>query len=91
MPYNKGNRLMRVKMVQHAVGQGGLFCGNLAAGDKPLRWVIDCGSNQPVALTREIISVASGMATPTLTSAMRLKRTHRQISIMSLKNGHRVW
>lgn len=51
---------MQVKMVQHAVGQGGLFSGELTAQGKPLRWVYDCGSNQRDALRREIKRVASG-------------------------------
>ncbi|SEN81247.1 hypothetical protein SAMN02990966_00169 [Rhodospirillales bacterium URHD0017] len=51
---------MRVKMVQHAVGQGGLFCGELTMGAKPLRWIYDCGSNQPGELSREITAVAAG-------------------------------
>ena len=49
---------MHVKMVQHPVGQGGLHYGELTLGQKPLRWVYDCGSNQIDALTREISSVA---------------------------------
>lgn len=51
---------MRVKMTQRAVGQGGLFSGELSAGAKPLRWVYDCGSNQPDALQREIAAVSQG-------------------------------
>ncbi len=51
---------MKVRMVQHAVGQGGLTCGTLEAGGKPLRWVYDCGSNQLDALAREIEIVAGG-------------------------------
>lgn len=51
---------MKVKMVQHAVGQGGMFCGELSSGDAPLRWVYDCGSNQADALKREVGVVASG-------------------------------
>lgn len=51
---------MQVKMVQHAVGQGGLFCGDLTKGAKPLRWVYDCGSNQRHDLSREISAVAAG-------------------------------
>jgi hypothetical protein len=51
---------MQVKMVQHAVGQGGLHCGELTLGHKPLRWVYDCGSNQADALKREISSIAEG-------------------------------
>lgn len=51
---------MQVKLVQHAVGQGGLFCGTLTLGKKPLRWVYDCGSNQASDLAREIGRVAHG-------------------------------
>ena len=49
---------MKVTMVQHTVGQGGLHYGELTLGQKPLRWVYDCGSNQADALKREIGSVA---------------------------------
>ncbi len=49
---------MQVRMVQHTVGQGGLHYGELTLGQKPLRWVYDCGSNQADALKREIGSVA---------------------------------
>ncbi|MCW2338152.1 hypothetical protein M2337_002385 [Sphingobium sp. B2D3A] len=51
---------MQVRMVQHAVGQGGLFSGELTGQGKPLRWVYDCGSNQRDALRREIKTVAGG-------------------------------
>lgn len=51
-------KMMRVRMTQRAVGQGGLFSGALSAGGKPLRWLYDCGSNQPDALLREIAAVA---------------------------------
>jgi len=51
---------MQIKMVQHAVGQGGLFGGELTTQGKPLRWVYDCGSNQRDALRREIKTVAGG-------------------------------
>lgn len=51
---------MQVKMIQHAVGQGGLFSGELRTTGKPLRWVYDCGSNQTDALRREIKTVADG-------------------------------
>lgn len=51
---------MQIKMMQHAVGQGGLFSGTLTTQAKPLRWVYDCGSNQRDALRREIKAVASG-------------------------------
>ncbi|RAK18960.1 metallo-beta-lactamase superfamily protein [Salipiger aestuarii] len=49
---------MQVRMVQRAVGQGGLHCGELTLGHKPLRWVYDCGSNQADALKREVGSIA---------------------------------
>lgn len=51
---------MQVRMVQHAVGQGGLFSGELSTSGKPLRWVYDCGSNQRDVLRREIKTVAGG-------------------------------
>lgn len=51
---------MEVKLIQHAVGQGGLFSGTLSAGGKPLRWAYDCGSNQSEPLSREIGTVAAG-------------------------------
>jgi len=51
---------MQLRIVQHAVGQGGLHCGELTLGQKPLRWVYDCGSNQADALKREIASIARG-------------------------------
>lgn len=51
---------MIVTMVQHAVGQGGLFSGELVKHGKPLRWVYDCGSNQRDALQRGINAVAGG-------------------------------
>ena len=49
---------MHVKMIQHPVGQGGLHYGEITFGQKPFRWVYDCGSNQTDALNREIASVA---------------------------------
>ena len=51
---------MQFKLVQHAVGQGGMFSGELQTRGKPLRWVYDCGSNQRDALRREIKTVAIG-------------------------------
>ena len=51
---------MHVKMVQHPIGQGGLFCGELTVGATPMRWVYDCGSNQRDELKREITVVAAG-------------------------------
>ena len=50
---------MDVRMVQHPVGQGGLFSGLINAGGRPFRWVYDCGSNQPEALARERSRVAA--------------------------------
>ncbi|CCF19984.1 protein of unknown function [Pseudorhizobium banfieldiae] len=50
---------MQVKMVQHAVGQGGLFSGELRTQRTSWRWVYDCGSNQRDALRREIKITAS--------------------------------
>lgn len=50
---------MQIKMIQHAVGQGGLFSGELKILRQQLRWVYDCGSNQRDALTREIKTVAA--------------------------------
>jgi glyoxylase-like metal-dependent hydrolase (beta-lactamase superfamily II) len=47
-------------MVQHAVGQGGLFSGEVTTQGKPRRWVYDCGSNQHDAPVREIKTVAAG-------------------------------
>lgn len=51
---------MQVTMAQRAVGQGGLFAGELNVGAKPFRWIYDCGSNQSDALQREIGAVAEG-------------------------------
>jgi hypothetical protein len=53
---------MRVKMIQHAVGQGGLFSGELAVGSKPLRWAYDCGSNQRDLLSRGIAKIGKSGA-----------------------------
>ncbi|KJH80348.1 hypothetical protein [Stutzerimonas stutzeri] len=50
---------MDVTMIQHPVGQGGMFSGQLDAGNATLRWVYDCGSNQQDRLSEEIISVAA--------------------------------
>lgn len=49
---------MDVTMIQHPVGQGGMFSGQLKAGSATLRWVYDCGSNQQDRLSKEILSVA---------------------------------
>lgn len=51
---------MRVEMVQHPVGQGGLFSGTVTSGAGLFRWVHDCGSNQHDPLGREISAVAAG-------------------------------
>ncbi|SFO78922.1 Metallo-beta-lactamase superfamily protein [Ectopseudomonas composti] len=50
---------MDVTMIQHPVGQGGLFSGQLQVGDSVLRWVYDCGSNQQDRLNEEILAVAA--------------------------------
>ena len=50
---------MDVTMIQHPVGQGGMFSGQLKAGSATLRWVYDCGSNQQDRLCEEIVSVAA--------------------------------
>jgi hypothetical protein len=52
--------MLRVTMTQHAVGQGGLASGTIGVGGSPLRWVYDCGSDQPRPLCREIRRVARG-------------------------------
>lgn len=51
---------MHVTMTQYAVGQGGLFSGEMNCGLVPLRWVYDCGSNQRDALSRGIAKVVAG-------------------------------
>ncbi|WP_409272793.1 hypothetical protein [Pseudomonas sp. KCJK9111] len=50
---------MEITMIQHPVGQGGLFSGELQSNNSVLRWVYDCGSNQQDRLKEEIIYVAS--------------------------------
>ncbi len=50
---------MDVTMIQHPVGQGGMFSGQLQEGNSVLRWVYDCGSNQQDRLNEEILSVAA--------------------------------
>lgn len=50
---------MDVTMIQHPVGQGGMFSGQLQAGNAVLRWIYDCGSNQQDRLNEEILSVAA--------------------------------
>lgn len=49
---------MEAKIIQHAVGQGGLLSGEVKCEGEPLRWVYDCGSNQLDSLRRETIRVA---------------------------------
>ncbi|WP_047605171.1 hypothetical protein [Pseudomonas putida] len=49
---------MDVTLIQHPVGQGGMFSGELKAGRSTLRWVFDCGSNQQDRLKEEIRYVA---------------------------------
>jgi len=49
---------MDVTMIQHPVGQGGMFSGELKAGKNVLRWVYDCGSNQQDRLKEEIRYIA---------------------------------
>ena len=51
---------MDVKMIQHPVGQGGLFCGSLTVGRTKFRWVYDCGSLNRQERDREIIKVSKG-------------------------------
>jgi len=51
--------MMRVKIIQRPVGQGGLLHGSLDCGGEPLRWLYDCGSNQTGSLDREIAEVAT--------------------------------
>ncbi|MHC2146480.1 ComEC/Rec2 family competence protein [Pseudomonas sp. 210_17 TE3656] len=50
---------MDVTMIQHPVGQGGMFSGQLQSGNATLRWVYDCGSNQQDRLKEEILTVAA--------------------------------
>lgn len=49
---------MDVTMIQHPVGQGGMFSGELKSGKNVLRWVYDCGSNQQDRLKEEISYIA---------------------------------
>jgi hypothetical protein len=49
--------MIRAKISQRAVGQGGLSVGEVDCGGLPFRWVYDCGSNQSDALAREIASI----------------------------------
>lgn len=51
---------MKISMTQYAVGQGGLFGGEVSLEAAGLRWVYDCGSNQRDALLREIGILAAG-------------------------------
>lgn len=50
---------MDVTMIQHPVGQGGMFSGRLQKGNATLHWVYDCGSNQQDRLSEEILTVAA--------------------------------
>lgn len=50
---------MDVTMIQHPVGQGGMFSGQLQTGNTTLRWVYDCGSNQQDRLNEEVLFVAA--------------------------------
>src|SRR5690606_38026983 len=45
-------------MMQHPVGQGGLFSGKIHGHENGFTWVYDCGSNQIEALHREIVFVS---------------------------------
>ena len=51
---------MDVTMMQHPVGQGGLFSGQIQLGNSKARWVYDCGSNQMDRLGQEVMEVANG-------------------------------
>ena len=51
---------MDVTMMQHPVGQGGLFSGQIQIGNAKARWVYDCGSNQTDRLGLEVMEVANG-------------------------------
>jgi hypothetical protein len=51
--------LIDVTLTQHPVGQGGMMSGYLAIDGGHFHWVYDCGSNQNVALKREIAQVAA--------------------------------
>lgn len=53
-----GDVKMRVKMIQHPVGQGGLFSATLDSGIGRFRFVYDCGGNV-APLKREINLLAS--------------------------------
>ena len=52
--------MAQARLTQHAVGQGGLWSGELNAGVDPVRWIYDCGSNQADSLLREINSMGAG-------------------------------
>jgi beta-lactamase superfamily II metal-dependent hydrolase len=52
----RGN-VMHAELIQHPVGQGGLFSGILQDDHSRFRWAYDCGSNQRDALLREIASL----------------------------------
>lgn len=51
---------MQVEVIQHPVGQGGLYSGKLDYDSEPFRWVYDCGSNQSDALQRELEGLGPG-------------------------------
>ena len=51
--------MSQVILTQHAVGQGGLWSGEISADGEPIRWIYDCGSNQLDSLMREIKSFGS--------------------------------
>lgn len=50
---------MQAELIQHPVGQGGMYSGKLDCGARPVRWVYDCGSNQSRELQRELGHVAA--------------------------------
>ena len=51
--------MMRVRMTQHPVGQGGLFYGHIRHRDGGLKWIYDCGSKDQVELKREIDRISN--------------------------------
>lgn len=51
--------MMRVRMTQHPVGQGGLFYGHIRHRDGGLKWIYDCGSKDKVELKREIDRISN--------------------------------
>ena len=56
-PTNKKGAVLRARIVQRAVGQGGLCEGWVEDDGVALRWVYDCGSNQTETLAREVRKV----------------------------------